>query len=161
MCGDPSRWNIEYCVATCAAVFSKAVDTTCISNKCRASEFRVGVEFQGVLDNVTSAICTFTRAKNEAAMWNAFVVAIKFFLRNEVYYSFITYEVVFHSFDFIFNFSFVRIRSSYYVALTKVTFVAINVWSFTIADSFKVLKLCLVYLLTLWKIFLISKVKSM
>ena len=88
---------------------------------------------------MTSAICTFTRAKNEATMWNAFVVAIKFFLRNEVYYSFITYEVVFHSFDFVFNFSFVSIRSSHYIALTKVTFVAINVWSFTIADSFKVL----------------------
>ena len=87
MSGNPSWWNVEYSVATCAAVFSKAVDTTCISNKCRASEFRVGVKFQGVLDNVTSAICTFTRAKNEATMWNAFVVAIKFFLGNEVDYS--------------------------------------------------------------------------
>ena len=43
---------------------------------------------------MTCAVSAFTRAKNEATMWNAFVVAIKFFLRNEVYYSFITYEVV-------------------------------------------------------------------
>ena len=120
-------------------MFSKTVDTTSVSNKCRASKFRIGVKFQGILNNMTCAFSAFTRAKNEAAMWNAFVVAIKFFLRNEVYYSFITYEVVFHSFDFVFNFSFVRIRSSHYIALTKVTFVAINVWSFTIADSFKVL----------------------
>ena len=41
--------------------------------------------------------------------------------------------------DFVFNFCFVCIRSSYYIAFTKVTFVAINVWSFTITDSFKVL----------------------
>ena len=43
---------------------------------------------------MTCAVSAFTRAKNEATMWNAFVVAIKFFLRNEVYNSFITYEVL-------------------------------------------------------------------
>ena len=136
LCRNPSWWNVEYCVATCAAVFGKAVDATCVSNEGRTCKFRVGVKFQGVLDNVTCAFCAFTRAKNEATMWNAFVVAIKFFLRNEVYYCFITYEVVFHSFDFVFNFSFVRIRSRYYVALTKVTFVAINVRSLTVANLF-------------------------
>ena len=88
---------------------------------------------------MTSAVSAFTRTKNEATMWNTLVVAIKFFLGNEVDYSFVTYEVVFHSFDFVFDFCFVCIRSSYYIAFTKVTFVAINVWSFTVADSFKVL----------------------
>ena len=73
MCGNPSRWNIEYGVATCAAVFSKAVKTTCISNKCRTCEFRVRVKFQGILNNVTCAISAFTRAKNETTVWNTFV----------------------------------------------------------------------------------------
>ena len=45
LCRNPSWWNVEYCVATCAAVFSKAVEATCVSNEGRACELRVGVKF--------------------------------------------------------------------------------------------------------------------
>lgn len=83
-----SAGGMSNTVATCAAVFSKSVETTSVSNS--AEPVNSGLEsISRVLDNVTCAFWYFhCMTKNEATMWNAFaMVAIKFFLGNEVDYS--------------------------------------------------------------------------
>ena len=119
-----ARCNIEHRLAARHAFFRQAISCACVANEHAGRKFRIGIEVELELNHVLVFPIMSRNAGTDyaAAVGQALVIFVQFFLADEMHRRVVFIKIVGHGLNFLLNLSGVSTFFENHIALTGMFF---------------------------------------